>query len=440
MAAREEFPFPFVGSGDASYFEWGEVFVYFARLPKPAERKQIEALVPAPLRDSRRWQGPVLHAASGQTLHHEIAKAYPSKSKKAAAKKKIAPDAGEARWFFATDGQVTEFNADITRWLVQAHAVCPILVAYRAEDGESGGTKLDAWHRWSVRQLPTVLPAFEPYLAPDAKDAGVFVLEGVVDYARRARPAIAIPKPFESVGVAVNYRGLIAEANLAGLRAALRKRNELTDEGRQALVHGGKWTDTKFATLLVGVSDVPAVRTSRDRAVLSVVTMAAVHLRHTQGTSRALKASADAALAFVEARIAKEPMLAYDFGGYAFALVGAERWEAALETYELALRNKHNADVSTYNNALWHVNPAVNGMPLDVARAKHFLTVCVPHGEDHPNLLVNAAYLYLSMGDEKKALAHAKLAVKHGYDGKGMVAEKELAPLRKLPAFLALGT
>ena len=80
----------------------------------------------------------------------------------------------------------------------------------------------------------------------------------------------------------------------------------------------------------------------------------------------------------------------------------------------------------------------MNGLPPDEARAKRFLTVCVKHGEDEPNIFVNAAYLCLSLGDEKKALSYAKKAVANGYDGEKLVKEKELSPLRKVPAFLAL--
>lgn len=41
VPAPSAIPFPFVGAGDASYFEWAEVHVWFTRAPKPAERKKI---------------------------------------------------------------------------------------------------------------------------------------------------------------------------------------------------------------------------------------------------------------------------------------------------------------------------------------------------------------------------------------------------------------
>lgn len=436
MASKERFPFPFVGSGDASYFEWGEVFVQFTTTPTPAVQKKIAALVPPPLQTSRAWAGALFHAGSGQTLHRAIDKTYPAKRKTSGKKKSAA--APDKRWFFADEEQVEAFNLDIVRWLLEAHALCPILVAYRAQDGESGGTRLDAWHKWSVKKVPELLPSFEGSLAPDAEPHGVFVLEGLLEYVRAAGPALVVPPRFSAIGAPVNYKKIIADSDVAGMRAALARRTTLDDEGRNALVHGGKYTDTSFAAMVLGVYDLPAVKGSKDRAVLAAVMMAAMHLHTAKGTAATLKKSAAAALDLVKKRIAQEPDMAYDFGGYAFDLVGQGRWEAALETYELALKNKHNADLSTYNNALWHVNPAINGLPLDAARAKRFLAVCVPHGEDQPNILVNAAYLYLSLGDTKKALAHAKLAVTHGYNGKELVKEKELAQLRSLPAFMAL--
>ena len=71
-----EFPFPFCGAGDATYFEWAEVHVLFQREPTQTERAAIDERVPAPLRDSIDWEGRELMVASDQLAHMVIAQTY----------------------------------------------------------------------------------------------------------------------------------------------------------------------------------------------------------------------------------------------------------------------------------------------------------------------------------------------------------------------------
>ena len=55
--------FPFIGAGDASYFEWAEMFVCFEREPQQTEAAAIDEAVPVPLRDTIQWTGPLLWVA-----------------------------------------------------------------------------------------------------------------------------------------------------------------------------------------------------------------------------------------------------------------------------------------------------------------------------------------------------------------------------------------
>jgi hypothetical protein len=72
----EQPAFPFVGAGDANYFEWAEMFVCFARAPKGPEAAAIAKRVPEPLRDTITWTGPLLWVASGQGVGRLIKAAY----------------------------------------------------------------------------------------------------------------------------------------------------------------------------------------------------------------------------------------------------------------------------------------------------------------------------------------------------------------------------
>jgi hypothetical protein len=142
---------PFVGAGDANYFEWAEMFVAFERAPAKATAAAIAKRVPPPLRDTIEWNGRVLWVASEQGVGRTITAAY-GKQNKAPTKLttksqfKIAPASAYGR-----------FNADIDAWLEFANTKSPILVAMRAEDAEAGGTVLSDWHRRSLASLPKVL-------------------------------------------------------------------------------------------------------------------------------------------------------------------------------------------------------------------------------------------------------------------------------------------
>src|SRR6476659_10076303 len=76
-----DFAFPFVGAGEASYFEWAEMFVCFERAPKADEAKEIAKRVPRPLRDTIDWKGPLLWVASEQGVGRLIKAAYGKKKK-----------------------------------------------------------------------------------------------------------------------------------------------------------------------------------------------------------------------------------------------------------------------------------------------------------------------------------------------------------------------
>jgi hypothetical protein len=159
--------FPFVGAGDASYFEWAEVSAYFSRAPTKAQAAAIAKRVPVPLRDSIDWYGRVLTVASEQGVGRVIKAAY------AKSPSKPARLTTQGRFTIAPTSAYARFNADIDAWLIEAHATVPIVVAYRAEDSEAGGTVLSDWHRASVMALPDILRQIALDDEPRAADLGL---------------------------------------------------------------------------------------------------------------------------------------------------------------------------------------------------------------------------------------------------------------------------
>jgi hypothetical protein len=139
-----DYPFPFVGAGEASYFEWAEVHVWFARVPSTAERTRIADRVPLPIADSIEFTGFHLAVASSQSVGRLIEARYGRLAKlpKSLTTTSRFKQAGSAR--------VKRFNAHIEDWLHEAHSIVPIVVAYRRPDLEAGGTVLSAWHEASL--------------------------------------------------------------------------------------------------------------------------------------------------------------------------------------------------------------------------------------------------------------------------------------------------
>lgn len=140
--------FAFIGAGEASYFEWAEMFVLFEEAPSRAARAAIAKRVPPPLRDTIEWRGRLLWVASEQGVSRLVKSAY---AKVPEAPSKLTTQTKHAT---APASATARFNADIVDWLGFAHAKSPILLAFRREDAEAGGTRLDDWHRSSLKGLP----------------------------------------------------------------------------------------------------------------------------------------------------------------------------------------------------------------------------------------------------------------------------------------------
>ena len=160
------YPFPFVGAGLASYFEWGGLYVWFEDPPPRTARAQLLKKIPEPFRHDAEWGGSVLHASSGdQFTNLHVCSAYgklgdPDDDE----------DGDDFEGFgvgqpFPNEAQSKAFEADINTWLHALHRKHPIAFVARREDSEAGGTRLDAWHRWSLtRFADVILPRVEEHI------------------------------------------------------------------------------------------------------------------------------------------------------------------------------------------------------------------------------------------------------------------------------------
>lgn len=178
MKPMLDYPFPFVGAGDARYFERAWLFVRLKRAPKKSEQAFIAEHVPPPFRWLLNVSGHYLTVACEETLHLEIIDTYEADDGD-------SDDEG-GRVTFAAPSRVHRFNEGIEHWLRAVHEVTPIVVAVRPQDGEAGGTDFSDWHHWSLSQpvFDDLMNGFaETLRGPKNHELAATVLEGILDEA-----------------------------------------------------------------------------------------------------------------------------------------------------------------------------------------------------------------------------------------------------------------
>lgn len=415
--------FAFFGAGEASYFEWAEVHVRFASAPGEDAKRAIAGRVPPPLRDSIDWQGADLVVASDQMAHATIAEAY-------AADPDDTEDPNEeleedSHFFFAKTSQVRKFNADIEAWLRLAHESWPIRAAYRAEDAESGGTELSAWHRWSLERLADVLPHFEDVLASEADDApGAYMLAGILAMAREAKPRPKVPRGFfQWLDAADDVDKALDAHDAAKLRALL------TGRFGPRAVRQLTSADTEDADLLRtlwAARDLLAARPDLPGGLL--VRLATASACFTPESERAT------ALDDLFRRALEEGM-GDELAAAGYALAMRREFLPGLAMFDRIV-DLPDLELSAYCNALWIVQADNNKLPVDAPRLRRYLEACLPHAPDNPAIYHNAAYCFLELGDEDGVCRMFQAAVSASYEGlAAMRADALFAPLATKPRF-----
>ena len=163
----QSFLFPFLGEGEASYFEWGEILVCFVKPVPVRARAAVKRAIPAPFRGSVTWEGPLLYAGNGdQWINFHITQAYPGEGDDD--DDDLDEEGfGDLRDICPSQAQSASFERDIESWLLQLNSEHKLAFVARREDGEAGGTRLGKWHRWSAEQfVARVLPFLEPFPGP----------------------------------------------------------------------------------------------------------------------------------------------------------------------------------------------------------------------------------------------------------------------------------
>jgi hypothetical protein len=403
----EKPPFPFFGAGDATYFEWAEVHVLFARNPTPDERKAISKGVPVPLRDTITWKGRHLVAASGQMVHVEIAETWPEKKKaKPRDDDEGDGDDEEGRFFFASDTQVDRFNDDIERWLLASHALCPILAAYRGEDEESGGTHLSGWHRWSLKQLPGLWKSLEE-IRRDGKSPTP--LAGIAAFASRAK--IRVPQEYKP-------------APVVNVRAPGRKIK--TGPGRNAVLD--LVAKLGFGRTFDGRLREEAADEDEDYFSEDLVGDVIDH---------GLRGPRSKLLAELTAACRKSKLLGEQVAYHAYQCMKS-RIKDAIDLFEVVARTP-GLSLQSYNNAVGALT--VKGkLETTPERERKFIEAVLPYGKKNPCIHANVACIHVLRGRVDDAFDQLELSVKRGHDRALISKDRVFKSLRALPRYRSLMT
>jgi hypothetical protein len=410
------YPFPFFGAGDATYFEWGEIQIVFAKPPTQETFERISSLVPLPLTDSIELDGRCFCASSSQLLHVEIYTTYDQEGSE-------EPEDLGGRFFFAPQEHVDRFNEDVERFLLEAHELCPIALAYRPEDGESGGTDFSRWHEWSLDQDVWDLLSADPD-QPESRewaDAHASVEVGALDPMDAIRVEIAhgvatymleagrdVPPSFRTL---VDPGWAIVEALESGdVQRVIDLLGKWEEDRDEIVIHlmrtfdpdsPEEYTDLVEVCLRV-LREVPDIE---DQTRFKFAKLAV--LVECPASEEILKDLAP--------RIATDEEAADLLGEFAYDLTMDDLWEGALRLFDYVLPNPHTP-LTTYCNALYAVQDDNNELGVKPELARRFLALCLPHGPDNPAIFVNAACVYMELGEDEEVFRCFEAALEHGYD------------------------
>ncbi len=94
----------------------------------------------------------------------------------------------------------------------------------------------------------------------------------------------------------------------------------------------------------------------------------------------------------------------------------ASDFEAAWRLYDAATTVPNHVDAMLYVNALWALLDDNHHRGVMTERSAVYLPRCLPHGPRKPAVFYNAACLCHELGDDEKALAYVRDAIRFGYD------------------------
>ncbi|MCD4792096.1 MAG: hypothetical protein K8R54_02595 [Bacteroidales bacterium] len=398
--------FPYFGAGKASYFDRAFVEVVFKEEPNKEQKKLIEKNVPFPIAEIS-WKKNFMTAGSGQFAHVDIATTYQTKDG-------LDPEDEENwednRWFFASGSQVDAFNTDIEKWFNEIHNISSIFLALRGEDYESGGTEFSDWHKWSLKQIKSILPYFDDVVADydyDSEKASIIqsIFYMTEDTSKFDSKYVNYLHPGKIEFEAFEKGNIEPLKNISNSNYA----EETIKAFNEHLKKKHKKNIIKYADVFLGFESVISKNTFKKLNELLFIRLKDVY---SETFKKVAKNITD--INFVD-RIA----------GKGHNLTAGGKYKKSIKLFEKALSVPVEANVRSglYTNALWVFQKDNTGLPVNKKRNKLALEKCIPKGAEYPAVFFNACCIYTEMEEYDKAYEMIQEAIAHYYDKKYMINE-----------------
>lgn len=171
MAETKAYPFPFLGAGVPSPFEWIGYEIFFRTPPDASAGPELTARFPRAL--GAKLRGARLSLSGGRPeLHHDV-----------------ASDAGERPDAdgFASLQAFTRLAHAVERRLVEIHETHSIRLALMVLDPESDPPKRSKWHTASAKQIPSLLTTLFAHVLEDPAHEDAELARQLIAYAAMSR-------------------------------------------------------------------------------------------------------------------------------------------------------------------------------------------------------------------------------------------------------------
>lgn len=402
------YPFPFFGAGDAAYFEWATMTIYFKNAPTREMRDRIIELAPPPFDlNEEDFKGRFLEAMSDQFIHASVAEAYDGEL--------------DEDLMLTDDEAFDRFNEHIEQWLRQVHEICPIAFALRPEDGEAGGTDFSKWHFWSKEQLPALLESLSTE-GEELQDALIEILalcevspeEIPPSTVQRFLPVLHFAHLTASGKMLEAIRFARSAVSSDLILAAIRRYPADEEVGREQILR------LVLPLFILKRDSGP----KPDAELILRGVMAAIpefHRSFLKRVSRLVSGHSQAC------------DIVNDIGVLALREQQKGNIEQAIYLYRIALEIETPAPctlLEVYCNALWPLQNDNTGRPVDATLNDFFLKRCLPYAPSNPAIYFNAACLYAEMGDVEGALDCIEKAKEYDYaEFDEMIAAMQSTPM-----------
>ncbi|WP_434345615.1 TIGR02996 domain-containing protein [Myxococcus virescens] len=113
-------------------------------------------------------------------------------------------------------------------------------------------------------------------------------------------------------------------------------------------------------------------------------------------------------------------------------LVRRHRYSEAVRIFDVLVEFP-DLPIFVYCNALWVAQKDNTGLPVDERRSRRYLATCLPYASANPPIYLNAAGVFMELGETDEALLQLLLAANKGVDIHRHLAEPQLQPLKAHP-------